>query len=47
MTVLAKNSLEDVVVHVLEPTDLTYKTARWLLKKVEVRDQMLETTLGL
>ena len=47
MTVLAKNYLEDVVVHELEPKDLTYKAARWLLKKVEVRDQMLEITLGL
>ena len=47
MTVLAKNYLEDIVVHELEPKDLTYKAARWLLKKVEVRDQMLEITLGL
>ncbi len=47
MTVLAKNFLEDVVVHELKPKDLTNKTARWLLKKVEVRDQMLEVTLGL
>ena len=47
MTVLAKNYLEDIVVHELEPKDLTYKAARWLLKKVEVRDQMLKITLGL
>lgn len=47
MTVLANNSLEDVVVHELKPKDLTNKAARWLLKKVEVRDQMLEVTLGL
>lgn len=47
MTVLAKNSLEDVVVHELMPTDLTNNAARWLLKKVEVRDQMLEVILGL
>ena len=47
MTVLAKNYLEDVVVHEFEPKDLTYKAARWLVRKVEVRDQMLEITLGL
>lgn len=47
MTVLAKNFLEDVVVYELKPKDLTNKAARWLLKKVEVRDQMLEITLGL
>lgn len=47
MTVLAKNLLEDVVVHELKPKDLTNKAARWLLKKVEVQDQMLEVTLGL
>lgn len=47
MTVLATKFLEDVVVHELKPKDLTNKAARWLLKKVEVQDQMLEVTLGL
>lgn len=47
MTLLAKNFLEDVVVYELKPKDLTHKAARWLLKKVKVRDQMLEVTLGL
>ena len=46
-TALAKNYLDDVVVHEIKPKDLTNKAARWLLKKVEVRDQMLDITLGL
>jgi len=47
MTVLARNYLDDVVVHEIKPKDLTNKAARWLLKKVEVRDRTLEVTLGL
>jgi hypothetical protein len=47
MTLLARNYLDDIEVHKVEPKDLTSTAARWLLKKVEVRNQMLEVTLGL
>ena len=47
MTVLARTHLDDYEVYKIEPKDLNNKAARWLLKKVEVRNEMLEVTLGL